>query len=382
MKRFAAIKTGNCSMRLNESAPEGKAMTVTVFRCNDLRLLILALGAGLSAALHPRASGNLEEAPQRARLAEMTGRMYAADPALDRYPAGTTYVYRSARMYTSLSAAFRMNTNILVYTDKELNGKEEALAYLEALGLTDIIDEAFGSVVLVTPIDKARGFGAADQYAYLQLQSAMCNLGFSVQNRDTGARYYADNAYFGGLTNRYLIGLDGGADFICDYVANTLDYVGRIAGMLLVNPSMNEAVDVAAVVPVYLVGGTDTTFARFQAVNGAYAYEKTLDKTVFFNQQFPLRKVVVSGAGGDDPSRYVRDAYYSCYQDHARSGREGGFFVAPTSSANTFNQAPYCCRPAMRSSMESLPTASMSLNTGRTVFRVSGQKRRIPEDLV
>ncbi len=324
-------------------------MTVTVFR-RAMIFCLLVLGASPARGyqqhfIREASFETLEEAHRNgpARLAEMTGRMYAADPALDRYPAGTTYVYRSARMYTSLSAAFRMNTNILVYTDKELNGKEEALAYLEALGLTDIIDEAFGSVVLVTPIDKARGFGAADQYAYLQLQSAMCNLGFSVQNRDTGARYYADNAYFGGLTNRYLIGLDGGADFICDYVANTLDYVGRIAGMLLVNPSMNEAVDVAAVVPVYLVGGTDTTFARFQAVNGAYAYEKTLDKTVFFNQQFPLRKVVVSGAGGDDPSRYVRDAYYSLFIKTMRVPVvKGGLFVAANEfSKYNFNQAPY-----------------------------------------
>ncbi len=332
-------------------------MTMTIFRHAMIFCLLisggpLALGYQQHFA-HEASFETLEEAHRNgpARLAELTGRMYVADPALDTYPAGTTYVYRSARTYTCLSAACRMNTNILVYTDKELTGKEKALAYLKALGLTDIIDEAYGSVVLVTPIDKAKGFGAADQYAYLQLQSAMCNLGFSVQNRERGAQYYADNAYFGGLTNRYLIGVDGGARFLCDHVANTLDYIGRIAGMLLINPSMNEAMDVAATVPVYLVSGADSVFARFQAVNGAYAYEKTGNKTVFFNQQFPLRKVVVSRDGSDSLIQHVRDAYYSLFIRTMRVPvvKAGLFVAANEFSRYNYNQAPYalCARNAV-----------------------------------
>ncbi len=87
-------------------------------------------------------------------LAKLTGRAYVPDPALDTYPVGATFVYRSARMFTSLSAASRMNTNILVYTDKSFKSKDEALAFLKGLGLTDIIGKAFGSVMLITPIDK------------------------------------------------------------------------------------------------------------------------------------------------------------------------------------------------------------------------------------
>jgi hypothetical protein len=49
-----------------------------------------------------------------ALLAKLTGRTYAPDPPLDAYPVGTTFVYRSAKMFTSMSAASRMNTNILV----------------------------------------------------------------------------------------------------------------------------------------------------------------------------------------------------------------------------------------------------------------------------
>ena len=61
----------------------------------------------------------LEEARANevAYLNSATGRTYVTDPAMDTYPQGTTYVYRSAKMYTSLSAANRMNTNILIYTD-------------------------------------------------------------------------------------------------------------------------------------------------------------------------------------------------------------------------------------------------------------------------
>jgi len=52
----------------------------------------------------------LEEAHANgpAALSALTGRDYMPDPALDSYPAGTTYVYRSAGIYTDLSAAFRM----------------------------------------------------------------------------------------------------------------------------------------------------------------------------------------------------------------------------------------------------------------------------------
>ena len=83
--------------------------------------------------------------------AEYTDRAYIADPALDDYPQGTTYVYRSPGIYNCVSAANRMNTNLLVYTDEQFAGKDDALNYLKGLGLTDMADEATGSVVLVTP---------------------------------------------------------------------------------------------------------------------------------------------------------------------------------------------------------------------------------------
>ena len=238
-----------------------------------------------------------------ALFAPLYGKEFVTDPAMETYPAGTTYVYRS-NTYTGLTAAYRMNTNILVYTDEEIADKAAALAYLQGLGVTAMIDEAGGSALLVTPADKAAGFGAADQYAYYQLQSAMCNLGGGVR----GGAGYIDNYYYGGVTNRYLIGLGGGASFLCNYVAPQLDYVGRVAGMMLVNADMEEILTVAVPVPVYLVNASETAFDKFQEANGAYACEITDGKTVYYNQQFPVRKMAVADEG-KTLAEYVNDAY-------------------------------------------------------------------------
>ena len=88
--------------------------------------LFLLFGSSASALNYQQHFSNeasfetLEEARLNgpALLAKLTGRTYVPDPALDTYPVGTTFVYRSARMFTNVSAATRMNTNILVYTDK------------------------------------------------------------------------------------------------------------------------------------------------------------------------------------------------------------------------------------------------------------------------
>lgn len=262
---------------------------------------------------------------------------FVMDPAMETYPVGTTYVYR-ANTYTGLTAGYRMNTNILVYTDEEIADKDAALAYLQGLGVTSMIDEAGGSAVLVTPIDKTAGFGAADQYAYYKLQSAMCNLGGGVW----GGVGYIDNYYYGGVTNRYLIGINGGASFLCNYVANQLDYIGRIAGMVLVNADMEHILDVAVPVPVYLVNASELVFHKFQEANEAYACEITEGKTVFYNQQFPVRKVAVADEG-KIVAEYVNDAYYSLLIKAMRTPvvKSGLFVSAGEYSGYSFNQAPY-----------------------------------------
>jgi hypothetical protein len=270
--------------------------------------------------------------------------------ALDSYPDGTTYIYRSAKMYTCLSAANRMNTDILVYTDRSFDGKEAALAYLKGLGLTDIADKAFGSVTLVTPADKKLGFGVADQYAYYQLQSAMANIDFSKKVDDKTTLYYADGAYFGGLTYRYLIGIDGGATFLNNYVASTLDYVSRVAGMLLINGGMEKVRAVASFVPVYLVNASDEVVGKYKEADGtdAAGYERGVQ--YYFNQANALRKVVV-----DKDSKLgaalISDVYYNFFIKAMRVPvLKAGLNAASTVYGNySYNQAPYslCARNAI-----------------------------------
>lgn len=285
----------------------------------------------------------LEEAHANgpAALAELTGRTYVPDPALDAYPEGTTYVYRSAGTYTNLSAAYRMNTNFLVYANKDFASKEEALAYLEELGVIDLVDQACGSAVLVTPINKEAGFGAADQYAYFQLQSAMCNLGFSQRTED-GSIYYADNTYFGGLTYRYLIGVEEGATFINEYIATTLDDISRIAGVLLYGGKMADVFNVAGLVPAYLVNVPEKVVGKYTAADDTDAYAEKGDVQVYYNQARPQQAVCVAESDALDAD-LVKDAYYS-FLDQAmrvpvlKAGVNNGNMLYGNYN---WNQAPY-----------------------------------------
>ncbi|NLC29302.1 MAG: prolyl oligopeptidase family serine peptidase [Chloroflexi bacterium] len=84
-------------------------------------------------------------------------------------------------------------------------------------------------------------------------------------------------------------------------------------------------------------------FAKFQAVNEAYATEKSSGKTTFFNQQFPLRKVVVSDDMNKDLSHYIKDAYYSLLIKAMRVPvvKAGLFVAANEFRSYSWNQAPY-----------------------------------------
>lgn len=282
-------------------------------------------------------------------LSQATGRQYISDPALDTYPEGTTYIYRSKNLYSPLSAAFRMNTNLLVYTDATFQSKDEAFAYLKNLGVIALADEAVGSVVLVTPIDPAKGFGAADQLAYYQLQSAMCNLGFSVKV-DGVSNYYADNTYYGGLTYRYLIALGGGATFINDYVSPVLDYVSRIAGMLLVGGAMEDIRDVSMPVPVYLVGAPANVIEKYKLANDVDAYGYVADVETFYNQQQPLQCVKVQAAA-DVAAEFVDGVYHDFFLKAMRipAVKESLYTPATPYSNYNMNQTPYslCVRNAI-----------------------------------
>ena len=241
---------------------------------------------------NPSTFETLEEALVNgpAFMEELFGGAYCNNPCLADYHEGTTYVYRSANRFSSASAGYRKNTTILVYVDQQFETKDDALAYIKDMGLVDIIEECRGSVVLVTPIapytqgsnGMTGGFGIADQYDYYLLQTAMCNLGGTAGG--SPAATTAEGAYYGGTTFRYLIGIDGGATFISNYIASNFDYVTRLAGLLLVGGHMDRIRDVAGIVPTYLVNCSERVLEKYKAANDVDARGYIGDVDYYFNQ--------------------------------------------------------------------------------------------------
>ncbi len=269
-----------------------------------------------------------------------TGRTYKSHPALDGFPKGTAFVYRSANMYGGHAAA-RMNTNIMVFAEKAFGNKDAALQYLKDLGVIKIVDEAIGSVVLVTPAD-GKAFGAGDQKYYYALQTAM----FAQKASEPGGRGaagYSDGEYFGGFSYLYVIGIDGGATYLNNYVAGTVDYVGRIAGMLLINGKMESARSVAGLVPTYLVNAADFIVEKYKRANGANASESANGVGAFYNQALPIRRVVVAQDPSPDSARYVKDAYYNLFVKAMRVGvlKQGLNSASTPYQGYGMDQAPY-----------------------------------------
>ncbi len=323
-------------------------------------LLALALTAGLSFNSgafgldysnrqgNPATFETLEEtrvsSPAAAASQDSGKGAFKSHPVLDGYPPKTTYVYRSANLWGG--RALRSNTNILVFAEKSFPNKDAALAYLKNLGLTDIIDEAIGSVVLVTPSDPRAGFAAADQKHYYALQTAMLSLGESVRSGGT-VTTYADGAYFGGFGFLYAIGIDGGATFFNDYIAGTFDYASRLAGALLINGRMEEVRKVAAVLPAYLVNPTEAVEARYKAANKTDAARGDAGTTTCFNQALPLQQVVIHREPKPDAAAIIKRAYDRMFSRTMRIPvvKQGLHSAGTPFQGYTFDQAPYSLAP-------------------------------------
>ncbi len=263
---------------------------------------------------------------------------FVGHPALEGYPEGTTYVYRSENLYGGQAAA-RLNTNIFVYTEEKFADKDAALAFIEGLGLVDIIEECKGSVVLVNPVGET--FGTADVYPYYQLQTAMLAQKDFGLDADGNRISYADAEYFGGYGYEYFIGIGGGATFFNNYIAPEIDFVGRLAGVLLIGGEMQKVRKPATFVPIYFSGADEKTIEKYCAADGVDATTFVEGKTTYYNQAWPLRKVIVSEE--TDAAALVHDAYYNLFVKAMRvpvlpqAIYSGG---APFAGYN-FDEAPY-----------------------------------------
>lgn len=281
-----------------------------------------------------------------ADLETNTTKTFISHPVLNGYPEGTTFVYRSANLFGGRAAA-RLNTNILVFSDQHFEEKDAALAYLKGLGVIDIIDQAVGSVILVTPADPAAGFGQADQKNYYALQTAICAQKASETDADGNVLSYSDAEYFGGYGYLYVIGIDGGASFLNDYIASEFDYVSRIAGMLLINGKMEAIRNVAKFVPVYLVNADASVVDKYIKANNAEAYSEEGNSKTYFNQQFPLQKVIVASDSNPNVANYIKDAYYNMMIKAMRLPivKQGLYSAGTPYQGYSFDQAPYSLFP-------------------------------------
>lgn len=281
-----------------------------------------------------------------AQLETNNGKMFKSHPVLDSYPKGTTYVYRSANLFGGRAAA-RLNTNILLFAEKSFSDKDAALAYLKSLDLIKIIDEAIGSVIMVTPSKPKAVFTADDQKYYYALQTAMLAQKASEKSGNVTS-YYSDAEYFGGYGYTYVIGIDGGATFLNNFVAGTFDYISRIAGMLLINGKMDSVRNVAALVPVYLVNAHESVAAKYKKVNEVDAYSNSSGIETHFNQAFPLKKVVIAKeAGNPDAAKYIKDAYYNMFIKAMRAPvlKQGLYSASTPYQGYNLDEAPYSlCR--------------------------------------
>jgi predicted esterase len=284
-----------------------------------------------------------------ASLETNQGKSFKSHPVLDGYPQGTTFVYRSPNLFGGRAAA-RLNTDILVFAEKSFTDKDAALKFIKDLGLIDIINQAIGSVILVTPVDAKAGFTANDQKFYYALQTAIFAQK-AAKRAGNDVIYYSDAEYFGGFGYTYVIGIDGGATFLNNYVAGTIDYVSRIAGMLLINSKMETIRQVATFVPVYLVNAPEAIIEKYKKANDVNASTISGDTEAWFDQALPLKKVVVAKSGNADAAKYIRDAYYSLFIKAMRVPvLKPGLYSASTPYQNSgLDQAPYslCARNAV-----------------------------------
>ena len=285
-------------------------------------------------------------------LAGNETKTYISHPALDSFNAGTAFVYRTAKMFGTRAAA-RLNTNIIVYSGEKFDGKDEAFKYLQDLGLIDIIDEAIGSIVLVTPNTPLQegssgmtgGFGTADMQNYYALQTAMLSQGGTATTAE-GMAYTSDAEYFGGYGYWYLIGIDDGATFVANYILDVFDFASRIAGLLLINPTMESIRPLASYIPAYLVNPQTKIVDKFKAINGVDAYVGNAKADTWYNSVFPLRKVSVAK---EDKSyaEYIHDAYYDMFIHAMRVPviKIGMFTAGTPYNGYSFDQAPYSLCP-------------------------------------
>ncbi len=118
--------------------------------------------------------------------------------------------------------------------------------------------------------------------------------------------------------------------------------------MLLINGKMDNVRNVAALVPAYLVNTPESVVTKYKKANDVDAYMKTGGIETYFNQAFPLKKVVVAKeAGNPDAVKYIKDAFYNMFINAMRAPviKQGLYSASTPYQGYNFDEAPYSlCR--------------------------------------
>ena len=281
----------------------------------------------------------LEEARQSGpeAVASLYGngeKQFKPHPALEKFPSGSVFVYRSANLYGGQTAA-RNNTAVVVFAERSFRGKDEALGFLTKLGLIKQISSVTGSIILITPADPSVGFTKTDLKNYYTLHGVLFTQKAS-ERTNKGIIYYSDAEYCGASGKVYFIGIEGGATFINNYIApGRHDCIGLCAGLMLIGGEMEASVKVSKHVPAYVLNGSQTAVEQYRKVNGTDAYRVENGIEVFYNQLVPLRRVMVARDKQPELSTYIADAFHNLFLKAQRVS------VIRSMTQETVNTPPY-----------------------------------------
>ena len=282
------------------------------------------------------------------------------NPALENYPQGLVYIYRSPNLYGGETGA-RNNTTFIVFADRRFETKEAGMAWLEELGLIRLINEAVGTVLLEMPADDA-GYTEDDlQHAYV-LHNALLSQKAFVEI-DGRRCVPAESEYCGGYGKTYMFGVGKGATFMNNFVAGSRDeLIGRVAGYFTYGGEMSETVTVSQYVPAFIVNGSSAAIRKFRDANGTDAYSFSDGVEHFYNQALPLRQVRTAEDSGGNVGYWMEKAFRSMFMFLQRSNNIPTKYLEPrvTNCYRGYVPAPPITRFAL--------SARNPILNGRTVI--------------
>ena len=265
---------------------------------------------------------------------------WISHPVLDDYPEGTAFIYRSANMFGGRTS-WRNNTNFIVFIDQHFNNKIDAYAWLVTTGLIEIIEETKGSIIILTPSDPSAGFTDVDAKNYYAIETAQCSVGVSMQVNGINSMI-ADGDYYGGFSYRFAYAINGGATYYNDYIATNEEYMGRFAGVALINGGMDVGSEVANLMPAYINGVSKDIITCYVNANKAEISAKYGYDEYYVSSTNEAAQVIVDNNTSKQLSAKCYSAYYDLFRNIQRQP-VGNYLLNLDKPYNSYvgDQSPY-----------------------------------------